>query len=40
MKAGGAIMILMGVLLFTGQMTRISNLLLKLVQDTWLANLG
>ncbi|MFB4168556.1 cytochrome c biogenesis CcdA family protein [Virgibacillus sp. JSM 102003] len=40
MKAGGAIMILMGVLLFTGQMTRISNFLLKLVQDTWLANLG
>ncbi|RYG73106.1 cytochrome c biogenesis protein CcdA [Lentibacillus lipolyticus] len=40
MKAGGTVMILMGVLLFTGQMTRISNLLLKLVQDTWLANLG
>ncbi|TMN22746.1 cytochrome c biogenesis protein CcdA [Lentibacillus cibarius] len=40
MKIGGSIMIFMGVLLFTGQMTRISNLLLKLVQDTWLSNLG
>lgn len=40
MKVGGAIMILMGVLLFTGQMARISNFLLKLVQDTWLSNLG
>ncbi|WP_284141213.1 cytochrome c biogenesis protein CcdA [Virgibacillus sp. LDC-1] len=40
MKVGGAIMIAMGVLLFTGQMTRISNFLLRLVQDTWLMNLG
>lgn len=40
MKVGGAIMIFMGVLLFTGQMARISNFLLKLVQDTWLSNLG
>ncbi|WP_419893834.1 cytochrome c biogenesis CcdA family protein [Oceanobacillus kimchii] len=40
MKFGGAIMIVMGVLLFTGQMARISNFLLKLVQDSWLANLG
>ncbi|HLS08115.1 cytochrome c biogenesis CcdA family protein [Lentibacillus sp.] len=40
MKAGGAVMILMGVLLFTGQMTRISNFLLQMVQDTWFSNLG
>ncbi|MBR7794964.1 cytochrome c biogenesis protein CcdA [Agaribacter marinus] len=40
MKVGGTIMILMGVLLFTGQMPRISAFLLKLVQDTWLTNLG
>ncbi|MRG87473.1 cytochrome c biogenesis CcdA family protein [Salinibacillus xinjiangensis] len=40
MKAGGAIMILMGVLLFTGQMSRISNFLLRMVQDTWFSNLG
>ncbi|MFD1039999.1 cytochrome c biogenesis CcdA family protein [Virgibacillus byunsanensis] len=40
MKVGGSIMILMGVLLFTGQLSRISNLLLKLVQDTWMSNLG
>ncbi|MFD1019228.1 cytochrome c biogenesis CcdA family protein [Thalassobacillus hwangdonensis] len=40
MKSGGAIMVVMGVLLYTGQMARISNILLQLVQDTWLANLG
>ncbi|WP_010529639.1 cytochrome c biogenesis CcdA family protein [Lentibacillus jeotgali] len=40
MKAGGAVMIFMGILLFTGQMTRISQVLLKLVEDTWLSNLG
>lgn len=40
MKFGGAIMIVMGVLLFTGQLAKISNFLLTLVQDTWLANLG
>src|SRR5699024_1946895 len=40
MKAGGAVMILMGVLLFTGQMTRISSFLLQMVQDTWFSNLG
>ncbi|WP_217588016.1 cytochrome c biogenesis CcdA family protein [Lentibacillus saliphilus] len=40
MKVGGSVMILMGVLLFTGQMTRISNALLKLVENTWLSNLG
>ncbi|AIF44884.1 MULTISPECIES: cytochrome c biogenesis CcdA family protein [Virgibacillus] len=40
MKVGGIVMILMGVLLFTGQMPRISAFLLKLVQDTWLTKLG
>ncbi len=40
MKVGGVIMILMGILLFTGQLTRISTMLLQLVQDTWLSNLG
>jgi len=40
MKVGGVIMILMGVLLYTGQLTRLSTFLLQLVQDTWLSNLG
>ncbi|RPF55900.1 cytochrome c biogenesis CcdA family protein [Aquisalibacillus elongatus] len=40
MKVGGTLMIIMGVLLFTGQMSRISSFLLSLVQDTWMANLG
>ncbi|GAA0430383.1 cytochrome c-type biogenesis protein CcdA [Lentibacillus halophilus] len=40
MKAGGAVMIVMGVLLFTGQMSRISSYLLKLVEGTWMGNLG
>ncbi|NGP45588.1 cytochrome c biogenesis protein CcdA [Bacillaceae bacterium SIJ1] len=39
-KAGGVLMIAMGVLLFTGQMTKISNFVLRLVQDSWFANLG
>ncbi|SES03166.1 cytochrome c-type biogenesis protein [Gracilibacillus ureilyticus] len=40
MKFGGGIMVVMGVLLFTGQLAKISNLLLKLVQGSWFANLG
>ncbi|QHS24256.1 cytochrome C biogenesis protein CcdA [Virgibacillus sp. MSP4-1] len=40
MKAGGAIMVAMGLLLFTGQMSRISAYLLKLVEGTWFSNLG
>ncbi|MFD2681856.1 cytochrome c biogenesis CcdA family protein [Bacillus seohaeanensis] len=40
MKFGGGIMVIMGFLLFTGQLAKISNFLLKLVQDSWLANLG
>lgn len=40
MKIGGAIMIIMGVLLFTGQMTRISAFIFQLIKDTWLINLG
>lgn len=40
MKVGGVIMILMGLVLFTGQMPRITEFLLNLVQDTWLSKLG
>lgn len=40
MKIGGAVMVVMGVILFTGQMPRISEFLLKLVEDTWLEKLG
>lgn len=40
MKIGGLIMIVMGILLFTGQMTLISEYLLRLVDDTWLNKLG
>lgn len=40
MKVGGVIMIIMGVLLFTGQMSAITASILKLIQGTWLARLG
>lgn len=40
MKAGGIMMILMGALLFFGQMPRLSALLLRLIDGTWLSNLG
>ncbi|WP_027965034.1 cytochrome c biogenesis CcdA family protein [Halalkalibacillus halophilus] len=40
MKVGGVIMIMMGVLLFTGYMSRISIFLLNLIDDTWFSNLG
>ncbi|MGM8213185.1 cytochrome c biogenesis CcdA family protein [Virgibacillus sp. W0430] len=40
MKIGGIIMIAMGIILFTGQMPRIAEFFLKLVQDTWLEKLG
>ncbi|PIC70620.1 MULTISPECIES: cytochrome c biogenesis CcdA family protein [unclassified Sporosarcina] len=40
MKTGAIIMILMGLILFTGQMPRITEFLLKLVQDTWFEKLG
>src|SRR5699024_5250372 len=40
MKVGGSIMIVMGVVLFTGQLTRLSLYLLDLVEGTWLSNLG
>jgi len=40
MKIGGIIMIMMGIILFTGQMPRITQFLLDLVEDTWLSNLG
>lgn len=40
MKIGAVIMIVMGLILFTGQMPRITEFLLKLVQDTWFEKLG
>ncbi|MFC7061981.1 cytochrome c biogenesis CcdA family protein [Halobacillus seohaensis] len=40
MKIGGLTMIIAGAFLYTGYMTRFSSMLLKLVQDTWLSNLG
>jgi len=40
MKIGGGIMIVMGLLLFTGQMTRISAFMFNFIKDTWLINLG
>jgi len=40
MRIGAVIMILMGLILFTGQMPRITEFLLKLVQDTWFEKLG
>lgn len=40
MKVGGSIMIIMGLVLFTGLMPRITAFLLQLVQDTWFMKLG
>ncbi|MCM3397177.1 cytochrome c biogenesis protein CcdA [Oceanobacillus profundus] len=40
MKTGAVVMIIMGLILFTGQMPRITEFLLKLVQDTWFEKLG
>ena len=40
MKIGGGIMIIMGIILFTGQMPRITQFILELVQGTWLEKLG
>jgi len=40
MKVGGVIIILMGLLLFTGQLTTLTSWLLDLVEGTWLQNLG
>lgn len=39
-KVGGALMIVMGLVLFFGLMPRISAFLLDLVNDTWLSRLG
>ncbi|WP_440896353.1 cytochrome c biogenesis CcdA family protein [Amphibacillus sp. Q70] len=39
-KAGGLLMIIMGLVLFFGLMPRISAFLLDLIQDTWLSRLG
>jgi cytochrome c-type biogenesis protein len=40
MKIGGSLMIVMGVLLFTGKMTEISIFILRMIEGTWLENLG
>ncbi|WP_078594740.1 cytochrome c biogenesis CcdA family protein [Evansella clarkii] len=40
MKIGGGIMVLMGVLLFTGHLTEISIFLLRLIEGTWFERLG
>lgn len=40
MKIGGVTMIIMGLVLFTGQMPRITQFLLRLVQGTWFEMLG
>ncbi|MEN1967231.1 cytochrome c biogenesis protein CcdA [Lentibacillus sp. N15] len=40
MKIGAVIMIIMGLVLFFGQMPRITEFLLELVKDTWLSRLG
>lgn len=40
MKIGGVLMIVMGFVLFTGQLPRISEFLLDLVDGTWLSRLG
>ena len=40
MKVGGFIMIIMGLILFFGQMPFITGFLLELIEDTWLSNLG
>lgn len=40
MKVGGIIMIMMGLVLFTGQLPRISQFLLDLVEGTWMSRLG
>ncbi|MGJ9384619.1 cytochrome c biogenesis CcdA family protein [Salipaludibacillus sp. CF4.18] len=40
MKVGGAIMIIMGVLLFTGKLTDISVFILRLIEGTRFENLG
>lgn len=40
MKFGGALMIIMGLVLFFGLMPRISAFILELIQGTWLSRLG
>src|SRR5690625_2543852 len=40
MKIGGMVMIAMGLILFTGQMPRITQFLLDFVEDTWMSRLG
>lgn len=40
MKVGGVIMIAMGLVLFTGQMPRITQFMLDIVEGTWLERLG
>ncbi|SDI57052.1 cytochrome c biogenesis CcdA family protein [Natribacillus halophilus] len=40
MKVGGALMVIMGLVLFLGLMPAISTFLLDLIDDTWMSQLG
>lgn len=40
MKAGGALMIVMGILLYTGQLAKLSAWILHLIDGTWFSRLG
>lgn len=40
MKIGGAVMILVGVLLYTGQMSKLSSWVYQLIDGTWFSRLG
>ncbi|MFB4163944.1 cytochrome c biogenesis CcdA family protein [Alteribacillus sp. JSM 102045] len=40
MKAGGVLLIIMGILLYSGELTRLSIYLLRLVEGTWFDQLG
>ncbi|MDQ0338923.1 cytochrome c-type biogenesis protein [Caldalkalibacillus uzonensis] len=40
MKIGGAIMIVMGILLYAGQMARLSSWIFQLIDGTWFSRLG
>ncbi|WP_017471657.1 cytochrome c biogenesis CcdA family protein [Amphibacillus jilinensis] len=40
MKLGGGLIVIFGLLLFTGQLARFSNYILRIIQDTWFSNIG
>ncbi len=39
-KVGGVLIIIYGLLLFSGQLTKLSNVLLRMIQESWFSNLG